>query len=92
MSKKLIKDLYSFTLNDVEDLTDCLNERMMFEQSREPESDGKVHDDWDERVDELQEIIDQLEECETEEDFEDIISAIGCYQDIYGGLSRLKVG
>ena len=92
MSKNLIKNLYTFTLEDVEDLLDCMTERMMFEELREPESDGKVHDDWDERVDELQEIIDKLEECETEEDFEEAIGAIDDYQIYYGGLSRLKVG
>ena len=42
MSKNLIKNLYSFTLEDVEDLLDCLTDRMMFEELREPESDGKV--------------------------------------------------
>ena len=89
--KNLIKDLHSFTMDDVEALTTCMQDRLDFEYGREPESYGMVHDDWDDRVADLEEIIGRFEDCETEDDFDEAIELIEDFQMVHGGLSRLKV-
>ena len=89
--RNLIKNLHSFTLKDKEDLIVCFEDRLDFENDREPESDGMIHDDWDERVSDLEDIIDQLGSCEDEDDLKNIIEAIEDFQIVHGGLSRLKV-
>ena len=90
--RNLIKNLHSFTMEDKDDLIICFEDRLDFENDREPESDGMVHNDWEERVSDLEDIIDQLESCEDEIDFKNIINAIEYFQMAHGGLSRLKVG
>lgn len=89
--RNLIKNLYNFTIDDREKILKCIEDRLLFEECREPESDGMVHDEWDERVDELSEIISLLEDCETEDDFSEAIEAIDDFQLTYKGLSRLKI-
>lgn len=89
--RNLIKNLYDFTINDLDALQDTMQDRLDFEQDREPESDGMVRDNWENRVGDLEEIIDMIDSCETEEEFQEIIDAIDSFQAEYGGLSRLKV-
>ena len=89
--KKLIKDLETFTMNDIDALTSCIQDRLDFEYDREPESDGMVYDAWSERTSDLEDIIGLLEECESETDFKEAIEAISDFQLIHGGLSRLNV-
>lgn len=74
-----------------EDRLDWLNDR-------EPESDGVVYDAWEEKVNDLEDIIDLLDEAESEDDenvrkaiISNIIADVKVYQMIHGGLSRLKL-
>lgn len=91
---KLIKDLDKFTRNDLDNLINCIEERIYFEEDREPESDGTVHDNWDDRISELNDILDLLVEANDYDDDEAFAEAIGQireFQFSYGGLSRLNV-
>ena len=87
--KYLIKDLASINKDDIEDLKQCLLDRITFEELREPDSDGYTHDLWEERIDELSDMYDQLDE--DEENLEDVKDSIRDFQLTYGGLSRLKL-
>ena len=90
---KLIKDLESFTIKDIGNLITCIESRLEYEEDREPESDGAIWDDWNQRVSDLTEIINYLESSEEyPEDFGEAIVLIKLYQEVHGGLSRLTVG
>ena len=78
-------------MEDKDDLIMCFEDRLDFENDREPESDGMVHDDWDDRVSDLEDIIDQLGNCDDKTDFKKAIESIEDFQMVHGGLSRLKV-
>lgn len=76
----------------------ALELRMDWLNDREPESNGMVYDDWSEKVDDLQEILDCVESLleETDSDtqtelIEEIQSLTDTYQAIHGGLSRLTL-
>lgn len=85
-----------------EKITDSLEERLSWLEDREPESDGMVHDDWEEKYDELEQLRDAAEEIssmyedeedweEIEEDFDQFCGDVWSYQSMYGGLKRWKV-
>jgi hypothetical protein len=72
-----------------------LEMRMDWLNDREPESYGLVHDEWDEKVDDLQEIMDYVDELKEETDIEkqkelidDIKNSADTYQVMHGGLKR----
>lgn len=76
----------------------ALEERMDWLNDREPESSGMVYDAWSEKVDDLQEILDNIENLIDEKEvnaqqelIEEIQSNVDMYQAIHGGLSRLKL-
>lgn len=89
--RNLIRNIDEFTINDLDALVDCFEDRYNFEQNREPESDGMVHDEWDDRVADLEEIMEALETCDDENDFKEVIELIKDFQIIHGGLSRIKI-
>ena len=86
--KHLIKDINRITVVDVPDLKQCLLERLDFEYGREPDSEGQRYDDWSDRVYELEEMTDLLED---ENNLSEVIEMIKDFQLIYGGLSRLQL-
>lgn len=91
------KDIKDF----VNRLYDCLNERISWMEEREPESDGAVHDTWQDKYDEILSIYEDLndiietyndkEKIEIKESVSKICDQIYTYQCVYGGLSRLLI-
>lgn len=82
----------------LDDIQITLETRLDWLSDREPESYGMVYDAWSDKVDDLQEIIDTIEELKEEtnkkkqeELMEEIKDAVSTYQLMHGGLSRLKV-
>lgn len=85
----LIKDLDAITENDLDDVETVLCERLDFLCDREPESYGMIRDNWEEKVDELEDIIALFDD--DERNLNEIKERIQDYQLIYGGLSRIKI-
>lgn len=82
----------------INDIQITLEERLDWLSDREPESCGVVYDAWSDKVDDLQEIIDTIEEFKDtnnrdkqSELIDEIQNNISMYQLMHGGLSRLKV-
>ena len=93
-----IKEINVCNLSRIESIRCALEERIDWLNDREPESCGSVYDAWSEKVDELQDILDNIEELIEETDvdkkkelIEEIQSDIDMYQLMHGGLSRLKI-
>lgn len=96
---KLLKAIEGLSLNNLAELDSIqttLEMRMDWLNDREPESSGVVYDTWSDKVDDLQEILDYVDNLkEAEDDVEkleligDIQNLVDYYQAIHGGLSRL---
>lgn len=72
-----------------------LEDRLDWLQDREPEYDGEVHDDWEEKYDDLEGIIEMFDDLEENEDcgeiWNDIRKEIYLYQNTHRGISRLHI-
>ena len=98
---KLLDAVKQININNMallDGVQSTLEERLDWLSDREPESYGMVYDAWSEKVDDLQEIIDSIEELKEEtnkkkqkELIEEIQDNTSTYQLMHGGLSRLKV-
>lgn len=98
---KLLKAIEEIRCNDkdiIEDIKICLEDRLEWLEDREPEYSGEVYDMWEDKCNDLQEILDLFEDYDDEEDMDekaniikDICSQIKDYQYMYGGLSRLTI-
>lgn len=93
---KCIKQISSDDLNCLDKIKECLEYRLEWLEDREPESDGAVYDEWADKTEELNNLIDFAEALiekkeELDELIEDFQSSVSSYQKSYGGLSRLKV-
>ena len=93
-----VRQLNNNNISSLNNIKKTLESRLDWLSFREPESSGMVYDSWSEKVDDLQEIIDYIEELEDESDdekiqdlIEDIKDSVSSYQSIHGGLSRLKI-
>lgn len=89
----------------IDSIMSCMNDRMIWLEEKEPESEGQTYDNWEEKKNAFEEVLDLYEEAqglietiETEEDKEDAIEklkeadeALTNFQYEYGGLSRLKI-
>ena len=78
---------------NVEPVVQCLEERLLWLEVREPTSDGIVYEVWETKYDELDEIVSELYNLmdKKERNLEKVINMIENYQAIHGGLSRLKM-
>lgn len=81
-------------------ICDCIQDRLFWLELREPESDGLVYETWEEKYEELSDILEIAENVRDEyknksdnleDSIDDLQSQIDEYQLLYGGLSRLKV-
>ena len=101
MSRNLLKSLNLINFaneSEIASVKSAMEERLDFLSDREPESDGSVHDLWDEKYSAIEEIIDYLDEYESaendeerEEAWDSAKEAIEDYHITYGGLSRIKI-
>lgn len=87
---KMIEALSTENVGLLYEIQDSVESRMDYMEDREPESDGEVHDVWEEKRDALEELKDQIEEdIETiDEMVNDLKEKFNDYQTTYGGLSR----
>lgn len=89
----VIKEIQNLTINDKDDIQyiiDTLKIKIIKLSMSEPKSYGEAYDRWEERCDDLEYIIDDLEELETEEDLDKVRKSIREHQAEYGGLIRLR--
>ena len=72
-----------------------LEDRLDWLQDKEPEYDGEIHDNWEEKYDDLEEIIEMFDDLEENEDcveiWDNIRKEIYLYQNTYHGISRLHI-
>lgn len=71
-----------YLLSISKNVIDTLKQKRKLEENREPDSYGIVHDRWSDRIDELNEIVDQ---------YERLYNKMITYQTVYGGLKRLQI-
>lgn len=82
----------------IKDMIDVLNKRKDDIEINEPISDGSYHDKWEEKIDELEQIIEDLENVlmindpeKRNDKLEQIRIDMTYYQFMYGGLKRLTI-
>lgn len=87
---KMVEELSAENMDLLYEIQSSIEARLDFLDDREPESDGEVHDTWEEKRDGIEELKDQIEEdIETiEEMVNDLKEKFNDYQTTYGGLSR----
>lgn len=93
---KLLECVENLSYKDLalfDDIYTAIENRISWTEEREPEYDGSVHDEWDDKIEALNEMIEcidniheVIEEAVTE--FKDLVTD---YQYTYGGLSRITV-
>lgn len=94
---ELVKEDYSL----IDEIVDCIQNRICWYEDREPESDGEVYDAWDEKKSEFEDCLEPFESAqdlinndpeankeEIDEYLEEGCNLIFDFQATYGGLSR----
>lgn len=94
---ELVKEDYSL----IDEIVDCIQNRISWYEDREPESDGEVYDAWDEKKSEFEDCLEPFESAqdlinddpnankdEIDEYLEEGCNSIFDFQATYGGLSR----
>jgi len=94
-------DIKEVTYGILYDVQSAIEERLDFEDGREPESDGQVHDDWQDRCDDLEDILEKLQKLDDEDEhdrneivdpeWKGVLDDIDYYQFNHKGLSRIKI-
>lgn len=89
----LIKD-DNPSLTTLKAINVIIMKRIDWLECREPESEGIIYDEWEEKYEDLKNISDEIEELinDFKERFDTISEEIEEYQLIHGGISKLKVG
>lgn len=102
MKKKLMQVAENIdSLQKAVAIKGALELRADFLEDKEPDSDGYAYNVWEEKCDDLQDIIEKLEQLieyfeDGENDkipqlAEDVSLDIDVYQSFYGGLARLNI-
>ena len=93
-------DITKVTYKILYDVRVAIEDRLDWLENGEPESDGQTHDDWEDKYNDLQDILDELaeldddehnEEENVEEKWKSVLDSIKSYQLWHGGLSRLHI-
>ena len=93
-------DIEKVTYKNLSGVRATLEDRLDWLEDKEPESYGQVHDDWEDKYNDLQDILDELSELDDDEHDEDekvedkwesVLESIKSYQLYHGGLSRLHI-
>lgn len=93
-------DIKKVTYKNLYDVKYVVEDRLDWLEDREPESYGQTHDDWEDKYNDLQDILDELAELDDDEHNEDekveekwrsVLDSIKRYQSYHGGLSRLHI-
>ncbi len=92
-----VKNLSAGEVEDLQTITESISDRLDFYDEREPESDGITYENWQEKRDAteelleyLQDILESIEEPEEldKETVKEIQKTFADYQSDIGGLSR----
>ncbi len=89
----LLKEIKNLTINDKDELEyilEALESRLYDIEYMEPDSDGETHDRWEERYEDLEDIIDDFKELETQEELDKIKNRLEDHQFEYGGLKKFR--
>lgn len=96
----LLEAIRNITKNNIIQINQCIQSRLYWLEMREPESDGTVYEQWEEKYDEWTEIAEKSEEIignlenndyELQEAFDELTEMIEDFQLMHKGLSRLKI-
>ena len=98
---KLLEAIRNVSIENVELINDilfALNERRTIVEINEPMSDGAYYEKWEEKLSDLDDIIEELEDALNNKDIEQkkrsLARAVGdiiFHQFTYGGLKRLTI-
>lgn len=91
----------TITASQLSALRMAMEDRMDTIEGQEPLSDGVIYDNWQEKYDDISDIVDSFDdlenaldegnEDEVEELLKDLVDAIESHQLFYGGLKRQKI-
>lgn len=91
---RLMKNLDKVTFADAEQLMIILTNKYDDMSFKEPIYDGETHDNWEEKIDALDEIVEKLNESidtEDEDLFFEAVDDIEDFQLWYSGLGNLSI-
>lgn len=94
-------DIREVTYGVLYDIQSAIEDRLAWQEDREPESDGQVHDDWQDKCDDLEDILEKLQELDDEDEhdrneivdqkWKGVLDDIEYYQFNHKGLSRIVI-
>lgn len=94
-------DIKEVTYGVLYDIKDAIEDRLDWLDDREPDSDGQVHDDWEDKRDDLEDILEKLQELDDEDEHDGneivdskwkrVLNSINRYQSWHRGLSRIII-
>jgi len=91
----VIKQLSIKNVNEFYDkIKKCVEKRIFWLEMREPESSGIVYETWEEKCEDLKEILEYIDDTKMpfdSEDVEELKDLVASYQIQYGGLSKLLI-
>lgn len=94
-------DITKVTYGILYDIEVAIEDRLDWLDDREPESDGQVHDDWQDKRDDMEDILEKLQELDDEDEHDRneivdpkwkvVLDDIDSYHFWYKGLSRIII-
>lgn len=95
------RDIKEVTYGMLYDIQSAIEDRLDWLDDREPESDGQVHDDWQDKRDDMEDILDKLQVLDDEDEhdrneivdlkWKGVLDDIEYYQFNHKGLSRIVI-
>ena len=95
------RDIKEVTYGMLYDIQSAIEDRLDWLDDREPESDGQVHDDWQDKRDDMEDILDKLQVLDDEDEhdrneivdpkWKGVLDDIEYYQFNHRGLSRIVI-
>lgn len=88
-----LKEVKKLDVNDKDGLEyfiDALEFRLETIEDMEPQCDGETYDRWEERYSDMEDIVEDLKEVETQEELNKIEERLKDHQFEYGGLLRFR--
>jgi hypothetical protein len=94
-------DIGQVTYGILYDVQSAIEDRLDWLDDREPESDGQVHDDWQDKRDDLEDIAEKMQKLDDEDEhdrneivdpeWKSVLDDIDSYHSWHKGLSRIVI-
>lgn len=95
---EVVKNIENIDNDIIDNMIYCLEDRKDTVELQEPLSDGSIYDKWEEKMSDLEDIIEDLKivkELSSKKERNKILrrirSSLNFHQVFYGGLKRLKI-